>query len=180
MTKFIKFLAWALMAPAVSASGLHAQANPEPAKFAIDISADKPEVPLGANVTIAITVTNISEEGISIGCGYHGKVQEGYQYDIRDEHGTAVPKVLNQDPSRPNRPPGNSRPGGCGIKAGAFMKVYSTMSDDYAFDRPGAYNIQVWKPATKGSPDKPELNKIFSNTITITVLPADTKPPAQR
>jgi len=52
------------------------------------------------------------------------------------------------------------------------MKIYSTISDDYAFDHPGNYTIRIWGPATKGSPGKPELNRIYSNTIKITVLSA--------
>ncbi len=56
------------------------------------------------------------------------------------------------------------------------MNVYSTISDEYNFDHPGKYTIRVWKPATMGTPEKPELNRIYSNTITVTVLPADVKP----
>jgi hypothetical protein len=54
------------------------------------------------------------------------------------------------------------------------MHVYSTISDDYNFDHPGKYTIRVWKPATKGTPEKPELNRVYSNTITITVVAPET------
>lgn len=57
------------------------------------------------------------------------------------------------------------------------MHVYSMISDDYNSDHPGKYSIRVWKPATRGTPEKPELNRVYSNTITITVLPANSKPP---
>jgi hypothetical protein len=50
------------------------------------------------------------------------------------------------------------------------MNVYSTISDEYNFDHPCKYTIRVWKPATMGAPEKPELNRIYSNTITITVV----------
>jgi hypothetical protein len=172
MTKYMNVLALALMAPFVFAAALAAQTNPEPPKFTLVVNAEKPDVPLGADIVITITITNISEEGISIGCGYHGNVQEGYQYEIRDEQGIEVPKIVNKDSFRPTRSPGNPRPGGCGIKPGGFMKVYSTISEDYNFDHPGKYTIRVWKPATKGTPEKPELNRVSSNTITITVLAA--------
>ena len=182
MKKSMKVLSFAFLAPVLIAGALAAQTNPEPAKFTIVISAEKPEVILGADIVIAITITNISEEGISIGCGYHGSVQSGYQYDMRDEQGTIVARFgprYRQLPNGnmfrlPDRPPGNPMPGGCGIKPGGFMHVYSTISDDYNFDHPGKYTIRVWKPATKGTPEKPELNRVYSNTITITVVAPET------
>jgi hypothetical protein len=169
MTKLLNVLAFALLAPFVFASVLAAQTGPEPPKLSIVISAEQPEVLLGSDIVIAITITNISDEGIGIECGNHGNVQDGYQYDLRDEQGTKVPKMVYND-GRPSRPPGNPMPGGCGIKPGGFMKVYSTISDDYNFDHPGKYTIRVWKPATRGTPDKPESNRVYSNTITITVV----------
>lgn len=178
MTQFMKVIIFAFLATAVSAGVLVAQSNPENPKFTIVISADKPEVTLGADITIAITITNISEEEISIACGYSGRVQDGYQYDMRDEQDAAVARFGSRyrkmpDGSMfrlPDRYPGDTRIGGCGIKPGGFMNVYSTISDEYNFDHPGKYTIRVWKPATMGTPEKPELNRIYSNTITITVV----------
>jgi hypothetical protein len=177
MRKLTRVLTFALLAPFVFASVLAAQTGPEPPKFAIVISAEKPEVPLGSDIVIAIAITNISEEGISIGCGYHGNVQDGYQYDIRDGLGVVVPQIGKRYAHFSDggtmeipRPPGDPRPGGCGIKPRGFIKVYSTISDDYNFDHPGKYTIRVWKPATMGAPEKPESNRVYSNTITITVV----------
>ncbi len=59
MTQFMKVITFAFLATAVSACVLVAQSNPENPKFTIVISADKPEVTLGADITIAFTITNI-------------------------------------------------------------------------------------------------------------------------
>jgi hypothetical protein len=158
MTQFMNVLVFALLSPVLFAGALAAQTNREPSKFTIAVRADKSEINLGSDITIAITITNISEEEISIGCGYHGNMPDGYQYDMQDERGTKVPKVLSQDPLRPIRVPGNPMPGGCGIKPGKSMENHATISDNYNFNHPGKYTIRVWRPATKGSPDKPELN----------------------
>lgn len=178
MKKFMKVLVLALLVLVVSVCVLNAQTNPEPPKFTIVISADKPEVTLGADITIAITITNISEEEIGIACGNWGRVQAGYQYDMQDEQDAAVARFgprYRKMPDGfmfrlPDRDPGSIMPGGCGIKPGGFMKVDSTISDEYNFGHPGKYTIRVWKPAKKGTPEKPELNRVYSNTITITVV----------
>jgi len=184
MKESMRASTFALLAPVLFAGVLVAQTHPENPKFTIVISADKPVVTLGADITIAITVTNISEDEIGIACGNWGRVQSGYQYDMRDEQGAAVarfgPRYRKMPDGSmfrlPDRDPGDSMPGGCGIKPGKFMDVDSTISDEYNFDHPGKYTIRVWKPAKMGTPEKPELDRIYSNTITIIVLPSDTKP----
>jgi len=174
----MKVLTLVFLAQILFAGALVAQSSPEAAKFTIVISADKPEVTLGADITIAITITNISEEEIVIACGNRGRVPDGYQFEMRDEQGTAVarfgPRYRKMPDGSifrlPDSYPGNVMLGGCGIKPGGFMKVDSTISNEYNFDHPGKYTIRVWKPATMGTPEKPELNRIYSNTITITVV----------
>jgi hypothetical protein len=184
MKESMRASTFALLAPVLFAGALVAQSNPENPKFTIVISADKPEVTLGADITIAITITNISEEEISIACGYSGRVQDGYQYDMRDEQGAAVarfgPRYRKMPDGSmfrlPDRYPGDTRIGGCGIKPGGFMYVYSTISDEYNFDHPGKYTIRVWKPAKMGTPEKPELDRIYSNTITVAVVAPEPAP----
>jgi len=149
MTKFTRVLTFALLAPTLFASTLAAQTEPEPPKFTIVISTEKPEVLLGSSVVIAITITNVSQREIGIGCGHHGNMPDGYQYDLRDEQGIVVPKVVYQDPLRPIRPPGNPMPGGCGIKPGKRMEERATISDEYQFGHPantqsGCGNRRRW------------------------------------
>jgi hypothetical protein len=186
MTKFIRVLTFALLAPVVSASILVAQTAPENPKFTLLISTDKPEVTLGSDTEIVIKITNTSEDPITITCGKHGRMPDGYQFDMREEQGTAVARFgprYRQLPDGfmfrlPDRPAGSVILGGVSIKPGKSMEEHAAISDDYNFDHPGKYTIRVWKPATMGTPEKPELNRIYSNSITVTVLPADSSTPA--
>jgi hypothetical protein len=176
MTKFIRVLTFALLAPVVSADVLVAQTAPENPKFTLRISTDKPEVTLGSDITIAIKIMNISDAPLTSSFGYHGRMPDGYQFDMRDEQGTAVARFgprYKQLPDGfmfrlPDRPAGSMRWGE--IDPGKSVEVHATISDDYNFDHSGKYTIRVWKPATRGTPEKPELNRIYSNTITITVV----------
>ncbi len=182
MTKFMKVLAFALLAPVVSFNVIAGQTNSESPKFTLAISTDKPEVTLGSDIAITIKITNISDAPLTSSFGYHGRMPEGYQFEMRDEQGATVAKFgprYRQLPDGnilqlPSRPAGSMRWGE--INPGKSVEEQATISDDYNFDHPGKYTIRVWKPATMGTPEKPELNRIYSNTITVTVLPADTKP----
>jgi hypothetical protein len=184
MTKFIKVLAIAVLAPVVSAIVLAAQTAPESSKFTLVISTDKPEVTLGSDIAIAIKITNISDAPLTFSFGYHGRMPDDYQFDMRDEQGTTVARFgprYKQLPDGfmfrlPDRPAGSMRWGE--IDPGKSVEVHATISDDYNFDHPGKYTIRIWKPATMGTPEKPELNRIYSNSITVTVLPADSSTPA--
>lgn len=179
MTKLMKKITFALLAPAAFVVALSAQSGSESPNLMIVINTEKPAVTLGSEIVITIRVTNISMEGVSMtSCAYHGNMPEGYHYDLRDEQGAAVPKIINQDPLRPTRPPGNPMPGGCGIKPGKSLEESATLSDEFNFDRPGKYTIRVWKPATTGTPEGSQSNRVYSNAITVTVLPAETNRPA--
>lgn len=191
MKKLILVSAFAFLALIVSAGVLGAQTSPDNPKFTILIAADKPEVALGSDIVIIITTTNTSEEPIRVSFGYHGNMPDGYQFDMQDEQGTLVAKFgprYRQLPNGnnfrlPDRPAGSMRWGD--LMPGKKMEIRAKLSDDYNFDHPGKYKIRVWKPATPGTPELPELNRVYSNTITITVLPAESKlpedqPPAQK
>ncbi|MGA3264947.1 MAG: hypothetical protein ABSC47_12995 [Terracidiphilus sp.] len=176
MMKFMRVLTFSLLAPVVFTGALTAQTNPEPPKFTIVISPDKSEVNLGSDIAIAITITNISEESLTFSFGYHGRMPDGYHFDMRDEQDAKVAKfgpryrrLPNGNMFRlPDRPAGSMRWGA--ISPGKSVEEHATISDDYNFDHPGKYTIRVWKPATMGIPDKPELNRVYSNTITVTVV----------
>ncbi|MGB9408824.1 MAG: hypothetical protein WCA89_14905 [Terracidiphilus sp.] len=166
MKKTMKVLALAFLPQILFAGALAAQSNPETAKFTIVISAEKPEVILGTNVIIWMTTTNISDELIPMEFGGHGNMPDGFHYDIRDEQGVEVAKAVYND-IRPSRPPGSRRSGQ--LAPGKSKKDRAIISDDYSFDRPGKYTIRIWMPATRGTPEKPESGRVYSNTITITI-----------
>jgi hypothetical protein len=172
MTKSMNVLIFAFLATALFASALFAQTNPEPPKFTIVIRAEKPEVNLGTNVIIWITRTNISEEPIRMEFGGHGNMPDGFHYDIRDEQGAEVAKTVFND-IRPSRGPGSHRPGQ--LAPGESTEARALISDVYPLDRPGKYTIRAWMRAVDVLDDS-ESNRVYSNTITITVLPAGSKP----
>ena len=92
MTKFMKVLAFALLAPVVSFNVIAGQTNSESPKFTLAISTDKPEVTLGSDIAITIKITNISDAPLTSSFGYHGRMPEGYQFEMRDEQGATVAK----------------------------------------------------------------------------------------
>lgn len=167
MTKSMKVLTFAFLAPVLFAGALAAQTKPENPKFTIVVGAEKPAVPLGSNIVIVITTTNISEELIPMEFGGHGNIPDGFHYDVRDEQGAELAKTVYND-IRPSRPPGSRRSGE--LAPGKSKEDRAMISDDYPFDHPGKYSIRVWLPATTATSDKSESNRVYSNTITITIL----------
>jgi hypothetical protein len=170
MIKSMKMLVFALFVSAVLGGELDAQANRESPKFTLL---------LGSNIVVAITIANISDEPIAIAYGRHGRMPDGYQFDVRDEKGASVSKFGNRYVQLPNgnslqlpaRPAGSVIPGGVEIKPGKSMEESATMSDVYPFDPPGRYTIRACRSATIGSPEGPKMMSICSNTILVTVLP---------
>jgi hypothetical protein len=168
----------ALMAPVVFASVLIAQTNPDNPKFSLTIKAFKSEVALGSEIGIAITIANISDDYIALDFGHYGRMPRGYEFDIRDEQGKPVARygkryLQLQDGNTlqyPSELPGSVLK--AGIEPGKSIEQGAMLSEVYPFDHPGKYTIQVSRPATLGTPGKPELNRVYSNTITVTVLPA--------
>jgi hypothetical protein len=172
MTKLMKALMFAFIASTLFVVSLAAQANPEKPKFTISIRSENPEVISGSNIDIWMTTTNISDEVIRVQFGYHGNMPDDFYYDIRDEQGAGVAKTVYND-IRPSRGPGSTRPGY--LEPGKSAEARARVSDIYAFDRLGKYTIRVWRRAANVMDDS-ESNRVYSNTITITVLAADPAP----
>jgi len=178
MKRLVSVLICSFLMFTFPAIALSAQTSPENPKFTLSLSAAKSEVHVGDNIEILIKITNISENALNIDFGYRGNVTKGYQYEVRDEQGEMVVKVGERYIQLPNgetlqlptRHPGTARPGQ--LRPGESFTGSTRISDDYNFDHPGKYTIRVWKPATMGTPEKPELNRVYSNTITITVVAA--------
>ncbi|MGB9408823.1 MAG: hypothetical protein WCA89_14900 [Terracidiphilus sp.] len=177
----MKMLASALLGFVVFAFPINAQTNPENPKFTLTIKAYHSEVTLGSQFGIAITIRNISDKSLSFRFARHGAMADGDQYDVRENNGKQVARYGEQRTvQHPNGetwhiPAGPVGPSGVGwIRPGESTEEASMISDDYNFDHPGKYTIQVsrkesWSPSP-----------IYSNIITITVLPASSKPPVQQ
>jgi hypothetical protein len=172
MKTTMKSLMLAFFMPNLFVLSLAAQANQEP-KFTVTIRAENQEVIAGSNVDIWIKTTNVSNEVIRVQFGEHGNLPDGFRYDIRDDQGAEVAKTVFHD-IRPSRGPGSNRPGY--LLPGSSKEARARISDIYPLDRPGKYTIRVWIRAVDVLDDS-ESNRIYSNTITVTVLPADSKSP---
>ncbi len=175
MRKFMNLIIFALLSPILIANILVAQTRTESPKLTIVVSADKSEIPLDSEIEISITITNSSEEPLTLSFGHHGRMPDGYQFDLQDDQGKVVARfgprykqLSNGNMFRlPDRPAGSMRWGE--LKPGKSMVDHATISDDYKFDHPGKYTIQVSrKESWMSSP-------ICSNIITITVLPKGSK-----
>ncbi len=177
MKEHMKVITFALLMRVFFAGALAAQTDPEPPKFTIVISTKTPAVSLGSNIVIKIKTINISGELIPIEFGRHGNMPDGFHYDIRNEQGITVKKTVYND-IRPSRPPGATLSGE--LAPGKSKEDVAMISDVYSFNCPGKYTIRAWMPATRGTSEKPDLNRVYSNTITITVLPVDSNPSADK
>jgi hypothetical protein len=173
MTKIMKVLVLAMLISVLNKYAITAQTNSERAKFTLNISALSTEVALGTDVDIEIKLTNTSEAPLTFEFGHHGGLPDGYQYEVRDEQGAIATKVgkryvhsSNGDSIQlPNILPGSISKGG--VQPGKSQLCSARISEVYQFDHPGKYTIQVSRKES-WSPDP-----VYSNTITITVLPAD-------
>jgi len=179
MMKSTKMLPSALLASVVLAVALSAQTNPDNPKFSLTIKADKPEVSLGSEIVFGITTTNLSDGPLVFDFGHQGGIPIGYQYDVRYEQGAQVARYEKERTVQlPNggtwhipSPNVSKRIGG--IQPGKSIEQGAIISEIYPFDRPGRYTIQVYrKESWMPSP-------IYSNIITITVLPAANEPSAE-
>jgi hypothetical protein len=157
--------------------GLSAQTNPGGARFSLTIRALKPEVISGSDVGIEIKLTNTSEEPLTLALGHHGGLPDGYKWEVQDQQGEPLAKSGKRSVQLPNgqtwqvsdRAAGSAMNGQIG--PGKSILQGATISSAFPFDRPGKYKIRVWRPANPGTPDAPESEKVYSNSITISVLP---------
>jgi hypothetical protein len=167
----MRVLTFVLIAPVLFllTSSPAAQTKRDVPKFTIVIRADKSEVLSGSDVDIVITTTNISEDLIRMPFGQHGNLPDGFRYEIRDEQGAEVAKTVFHD-IRPSKGPGSG--GTRQLAPGESAETRALISDVYPLDRPGKYTIRAWMRAVD-LPDDSESNRVYSNTITVTVLAAD-------
>jgi hypothetical protein len=168
MNKIMKFLIFSISIIVILNIVLTAQMNSYTPKFTLSISTEHSEVACGADIDIEILITNISETPITVAYGHHGGMPNGYQYDIRDERDVVVPKIVHQDPLYPTELPGASIIGGIEIQPGKSIAQRASISEIYNFDHSGKYTIKVSRVL-------PGMPAVYSNTLTITVLPAGSR-----
>jgi len=144
------------------------------ASFTLQVSTKTPTFRVGEVVRIAITQTDVSNHPVS--CDYAGgnAVNLIYDYHVTQEDGSPAEKVVW---SKPVPPPYSYKQ--CAIGPGESSTDPIYLNNVYKFDKPGQYTVWVSRvdPDIEDESGKPLIVK--SNTITITVLPADATPPAK-
>lgn len=145
--------------------------------FVINIHANEPRVYAGDPVYINLTMSNFSDHKIDCTAKDILTIDMNYRYEVLDEDGNAAPKIARKAPSETlpcTLQPMNSRYFG------------ALLSQLYDFSSPGKYLIQVSRPVW-GDEQRPGTGRtvqdnqaiVNSNKITITVLPAESKPRAE-
>jgi hypothetical protein len=179
MMKSAKTLVYMLLGSCVLGGALSAQTNPD-AKFTLVLKASDPVVTLGSSVTLEINITNISEEALTLAFGGHGGMPDGYRWEVQDDQGTPVSRFKERTVQLPNgqtwhisgHASGSSLMGR--LDPGKSILQFATLNSAFKFDHPGRYTIRTWRPLKPGTgaTEIPESERVYSNTITITLLPA--------
>jgi hypothetical protein len=143
--------------------------------FTLQLSTKTNEVRANDVVRIEIIQTNVSNHRVS--CTYSGgnNVNGLYRYEVTDEDGNPAEKVVW---SKPVPPP--VRYMDCDIDPGESNTNPIRLSNVFKFDRPGKYTVRVWRddPDSKDGDGNP--TKVYSNTITITIVPPATEADAPK
>ena len=162
---------------AVSTGVVFGQENqPEPDRlFTIHIHTDRDRYPTGTEIRIMVDKTNITESPIN--CSISGSDGARYVMDVRYEDGPTekteeLNETLHPKPRKPDEfysSTSSSMNASC--KPGETQKDWITVTKYFHMTNPGRYEITFSQETFPGEPKKSVLVK--SNTITITVLPAD-------
>ncbi|MFZ0662171.1 MAG: hypothetical protein WAM66_05720 [Acidobacteriaceae bacterium] len=129
-------------------------------------------VGLGSTVVVAIRKTNTSDREIN------KKSDSGWLWEVRDSSGNPVGPnksykwngIINVHDAMRNGTKDSV------LQPGESMLNQGTLSNGFDLSQPGTYTFQVAQHVS----DDPKSPVVKSNTITITVLPADNPPPAQQ
>ncbi|MGA3045035.1 MAG: hypothetical protein ABSD67_00305 [Terracidiphilus sp.] len=154
----------------------HAKTPTKP--FTITLKAETPEIKVGAKVIIDVTMTNTSDHEVDCAMYYHESIDQSYGYQVLNEDGTPATKIDNKRAFDSYA---------CVLEPGESHKSGGLISQIFDFSRPGKYTIQA-RRLVEGNDQRPntlEQHKdpwieIKSNTVTITVLPADNPLSAQQ
>lgn len=162
----MKYLpAMALICVSLNTVGAAPRANP---RCSITIKTRSSTVRFGAEVDGIIHIVNTGDRKISWAGASSNGVNTLYRYDCRDQTGSSVKKEylgeMDSAGPQPTIEPGESHDIEVPIDRACDLK------------QPGEYSIQISRSLTDGF-GKSEVFK--SNTITITVLPADDPPPVK-
>jgi hypothetical protein len=141
--------------------------------FTITIGADKSEVKAGDPVDLNIAMKNISDHEVDCGGAPSNALDRRYAYDVVYEDGQAAPKIVKKHPEIGE----TGSIWRCVIKPGETATAAGgRISQLYDFSRPGKYSIQVSRHVAFDA----HSDVVKSNTIVITVVPAEEGTPAKK
>ena len=138
--------------------------------YTLTLSTDQPTVIAGSQVIIKITQTNTSDHAIGCASADSNGFQIAFRHEVLDEDGKSV-KI----PGEHHEFRDFSWRGPCNLAPGESTSRDSRITALYDLRKPGKYTVQVSSQASADEKD----GEVKSNTITITVLPADGPPPTQ-
>jgi hypothetical protein len=143
------------------------QANNPP--FKIAIAAENSTVVAGADVSVKVSLTNMSDQDVYEGAAYLDGIglDSTFRFEVRDKHGKLVPKR-----TYPHEELRTGRIRFRTISVGETYTQAQQVSAFYDLREPGKYTIQVWRR----NPDY----DIKSNIVTITVIPSGKDPVPMR
>jgi hypothetical protein len=131
--------------------------------FKIAITAENATIVAGGEVSINVSLTNISNQAVYEGVVYKDGIEldTSFRFDVRDEHGKLVPKrIYPYEELRTGKVIFRT------IRAGETLTQPQPVGRLYDMRKPGKYTIQV----SRGVSDNPR-DDIKSNTVTVTVTP---------
>jgi hypothetical protein len=145
----------------------YAQATHQP--FSITISAQKTDNKAGAPIAITVRLTDTSKQEINASSSWESGTDRGYEYDIRDSSGHLYERKTHTGPVSDSSKIQT-------LKPGESMEESTLVSEEFDLSRPGEYVVQLSR-RIHGDPGD---DGVKSNSITITVLPADDPPTTQK
>jgi hypothetical protein len=174
MKNIRNFVTMAILA-AVVFMAMCASAQSTIPAFTLQLGNSKIKVLASNVVWIEIVQTNVSNKRIS--CTYTGgnAVNRQYHYEVTSEDGNPAEKVV---PSAHVPPPGDYMQ--CELDPGESNTNAICLSNVFKLDKPGKYTVQVWRPDPDSIDSDGNPTKVYSNSITITVVAADSAPDAAK
>jgi hypothetical protein len=135
--------------------------QPSQPPFKIVITAEKPTIVAGSEVSINVDLTNTTNQDVTEGVMYKDGINldSTLRFEVRDEHGKLLPKR-----SFPNE---ELRTGSVvfrTIRAGQTLTQPQAVSMLYDMQKPGKYTIQAFRRVSKDPKDD-----IKSNIVTVTI-----------
>lgn len=140
-------------------SGVQAQPAQSSARqslsFSISISAPQSAIKLSSNVTIKVTVTNVSTYEL---------FAPDLAFDVRDSTGKPVARVRR----KPGVPPGGSFMS-VPLKPGQSYVSSINLKKHFVFTMPGKYTVQAWREDYVRGTNRVR-GRVKSNTITLDIV----------